>query len=113
MAADKEVTRMHARIARYSFTGSADEIVQRVTEGMVPILQSSRGFKEYAVIEAGDELISFSAWETADAAEMANAAIATWVADALPDRVELKEKQIGEIHISTALGVGAKARATV
>jgi hypothetical protein len=100
---------MHARIARYSFTGSPEDIARRVEDGMLPILQSTSGFKEYAVIEAGDEIISFSAWESAEAADAANAKIASWVADTIPDDVELKEKQIGEIFISTALGVSTKA----
>ena len=103
---------MHTRIARYSFTGSADDLARQVEEGMLPILQSSPGFKAYSVIEAGDEILSFSAWETEDAAEAANAAIASWVADTIPDRVQLKEKLIGEIKISTALRVSTKAGIT-
>ena len=110
-AAEKEV-RMHARIARYSFTGSAEELSRTVEEGMLPILQAAPGFKAYTVIEAGDEIISLSDWETAEAAETANATIASWVADTLPDQVTLKEKQIGEILISTALGVSTKAGIT-
>ena len=110
-AAEKEV-RMHARIARYSFTGSAQELSRTVEEGMLPILQAAPGFKAYTVIEAGDEIISLSDWETAEAAETANATIASWVADTLPDQVTLKEKQIGEILISTALGVSTKAGIT-
>jgi hypothetical protein len=103
---------MHARIARYSFTGSVVDIAQKVEEGIVPILKSSPGFKAYSVVEAGDEILSFSAWETEDAAEAANAAIASWVADTIPGQVELKEKLIGEIHIATALGVSTKAGIT-
>lgn len=103
---------MHARIARYSFTGSSEDIARKVEEGMLPILQSSPGFKAYSVIETDDEILSFSAWETEDAAEAANTAIASWVSDTIPDRVQLKEKLIGEIKISTALGVGTKAGIT-
>ena len=103
---------MHARIARYSFTGSVDDIAQKVEESMLPILQSQPGFKAYTVIESGDEVISLSAWESIEAAEAANASIASWVADNLADRVQLKEARFGEISISTALGVSAKAGAT-
>jgi hypothetical protein len=110
-AAEKEV-RMHARIARYSFTGSAEELSRKAEEGMLPILQSAPGFKAYTVIQTDDEIIAFSGWETAEAAEAANATIASWVADNVSDRVQLKEIHIGEILISTALGVSTKAGIT-
>jgi heme-degrading monooxygenase HmoA len=104
---------MHGRIAKYSFSGDASEIARRAEEGMLPIFQSTPGFKGYSIIEAGDEVFSFSAWESADAAEAANKAAAEWVAANLADRVELKKSWIGEIMLSTPLGVSTKAGATV
>jgi heme-degrading monooxygenase HmoA len=103
---------MHARIAKYSFSGDAIEIARRAEEGMLPIFQSKPGFKAYTIVEAGDEVFSFSAWESAEAAKAADAASAQWVADNLGDKVELKRSWIGEIHLSTALGIGTKAGAT-
>jgi hypothetical protein len=100
---------MHARIARYAFTGSAEDISRKAEEGALPMLQSSPGFKAYTIIESGDEMISLSAWDSAEAAEAANAKIASWVADNLGDRVQLKDARIGEIQVSTALGVSTKA----
>jgi len=96
---------MHARFARYSITGDAHELARTAEEGMLPILQSQPGFKAYTIVESGGEIISFSGWETAEQAEAADAAIAAWVAENLADRTELKERMIGEILVSTALGV--------
>ena len=103
---------MHARIAKYSFSGDGIEIARRAEEGMLPIFQATPGFKAYTVIEAGDEVFSFSAWESAEAAKAADAVSAQWVADNIGDRVELKKTWIGEIHLSTPLGVSTKAGAT-
>jgi heme-degrading monooxygenase HmoA len=100
---------MHARFARYAFEGEAQKIARRAEEGMLPIFQSQPGFKAYSIFESDGEIFSFSAWESADAAEAANAAAARWVAENLADKVQLKEARIGEIHLSTALGVGQKA----
>jgi heme-degrading monooxygenase HmoA len=103
---------MHARIAKYTFSGDAAELARRAEEGMLPIFESTPGFKGYSIIEAGDEVFSFSAWESSEAAEAANAASAEWVAENIADRVQLKKSWIGEIHLSTPLGVSAKAGAT-
>jgi heme-degrading monooxygenase HmoA len=104
---------MHARIARYAFSGDAQEIARTAEEGMLPIFQAQPGFKSYAVIESEDELISFSAWKTSEAAEAANAAAIEWVTKNLSDKVDLKESRFGEILFATALGVSTKAGATV
>ena len=104
---------MHARIAKYSFSGDGSEIARRAEEGMLPIFQATPGFKAYTIIETGDEVFSFSAWESAEAAEAANAAAAEWVAANLAGRVELKKSWIGDIHLSTTLGVSAKVGASV
>lgn len=103
---------MHARIAKYSFSGDGMEIARRAEEGMLPIFQATPGFKAYSIIETGDEVFSFSAWESADAAEAGNAAAAEWVRANLAGQVELKKSWIGEIHLSTPLGVSTKVSAT-
>jgi hypothetical protein len=100
---------MHGRYARYSYTGDAQELAQRAEEGMLAIFQAQAGFKAYSILDIGGEIISFSAWESADAAEAANAAAADWVAKNLADTVQLKETQIGEVVLSTTLGVSTVA----
>ena len=103
---------MHGRMARYAFRGDAHELARQAEEGMLPIFQSQPGFMAYSLVESGDEIMSFSAWESAEAAEGANAAAASWIAENMADRIELKEARVGEIMFSTTLGVTTKAGVT-
>jgi len=102
---------MHARIAKYSYTGDVQELARTAEEGLLPIFQAQPGFKAYSVIDLGGTILSFSAWESAEAADAANAAAADWVAANLADKVELKNSHIGEILFGTALGVSTLAGA--
>ena len=104
---------MHARLARYTFSGDAQELGQRAEAGLLPIFQAQPGFKAYSVIETDGEIVSFSAWDTAEQAEAANAAAADWVAENMTDDIDLKETRFGEVLFSTTLGVSTKAGATV
>ena len=72
---------MHGRLARYTFSGDAQELGQRAEEGMLPIFQAQPGFRAYSVIQSDGEIFSFSAWDSAEQAEAANAAAAGWVAE--------------------------------
>ena len=103
---------MHGRMARYTFSGDAQELAQRAEEGLLPIFEAQPGFRAYSVIESGGEIMSFSAWDSAEQAEAANAAAADWVAANMTDDIDLKETRIGEIIFSTTLGVTTKAGAT-
>jgi heme-degrading monooxygenase HmoA len=100
---------MHGRVARYSVGGDIQELARRAEEGLLPIFQSQPGFKAYSVVQTDGDIISFSAWESAEAAEAANSAAADWVAENLADGVQLKESMIGEILFSTTLGVSTLA----
>ena len=104
---------MHARIAKYEFSGDAQELAQKAEEGMLPIFQSQPGFKAYSLVATDEKLISFSAWDSADSADAANAAAAEWVADNMADRIELKNVTYGEVILSTTLGVSTKVGATL
>jgi heme-degrading monooxygenase HmoA len=103
---------MHSRIARYSFTGDAEQIARKAEEGMLPIFREQPGFLAYTIIKAGDEIVTVSAWETAEAAQAADALSRNWNSQNLADKVELKDARIGEILVSTALGASTKAGAT-
>ena len=100
---------MHGRVATYTYTGDAQELTRRVEEGMLPILQEQPGFKAYSIFATDEKVISFSAWDSAESAEAANATVAKWVGENLADQVELKKAHIGEITLSTTLGVSTKA----
>jgi hypothetical protein len=104
---------MHARLAKYTFSGNAQEIAQKAEEGILPTFKSMPGFKAYLVIESEGEIFSFSAWETEEQADQANIAVADWVAENLAGEIQLTESRFGEILISTALGVSTTAGARV
>lgn len=103
---------MHGRVARYKNKGDAHALARRVEEGLLPIFESKPGFKGYSVVEAGDEIVSFSAWESEENADSANSEAAKWVADNLGNELELIDARVGEILFSTTLGVTTKAGAT-
>ncbi len=103
---------MHGRMARYTFSGDAHELARRAEEGLLPIFQSQPGFKAYSIIESDGEIMSFSAWDSAEQAEAANAAAAGWVAENMASEIDLKETRIGEVLLSTPLGVSTTAGVT-
>lgn len=103
---------MHGRMARYRYTGDINEIAREAEEEMLPIFQSTPGFKSYSIVESDGELLSFSAWDSEESAQAANAAAADFVAANLADRLELLEARVGTLLLATALGVSAKSGAT-
>lgn len=103
---------MHGRYARYTYTGDVQELARKAEDGILPILQAQPGFRSYTVSESEGEILSVSAWDTAEAAEGANAAVADWVGANLADQLDLQETRIGEILFSTLLGVSTKTGAT-
>jgi hypothetical protein len=103
---------MHGRMARMTYSGDAQELARRAEDGLLPIFQAQPGFKAYSVILSDGEIMSFSAWDSVEQAEAANAVAAGWVAENMTDDIDLKEIRIGEIAFSTTLGVSTKASAT-
>jgi heme-degrading monooxygenase HmoA len=103
---------MHGRFARYRYTGDATELARKAEEGMLPIFESQPGFQSYSLAESDGEILSFSAWDTAEAAEAASKAAAEWIAANIADSITLQEARIGEILLATRLGVSSKAGAT-
>ena len=102
---------MHGRMATYRYTGDAHELAQRAEDGMLPILEAQPGFRAYSLAATGDEVVSLSVWDTAEQAESANAAAASWVAENIADQIELVDAKVGEVLLSTTLGVHAAAGA--
>ena len=102
---------MHGRIATSRVSGDPHELAQKAEEGMLPIFEAQPGFKAYILVVGGDVLTSMSAWETAEEAEAATPAAASWIAKNIADDIELMDIRYGEILLSTALGVSPKATA--
>ena len=99
---------MHPRMARYTFIGDPQDLARKVEEGMLPLFETEPGFKGYSLTSSQGEIISFSIWDTAEQAEAANAVSRDWIADNVElGQIELKETRVGEILLSTALGVAA------
>jgi len=104
---------MHGRMAIYTISGDARELARSAEEGMLPIFRAQTGFKSYSLVASGDELLSFSAWESEEDAEAANEVAASWIAENMADKIELKETKTGEILLGTAIGVSTKAGLSV
>ena len=102
---------MHGRMATYRNKGDAHELAQRAEEGMLPIFEAQPGFRAYSLATTGDEVVSFSVWDTAEQAEAANAAAASWIADNIAGQLELVDSKVGEVLLSTTLGVSAASGA--
>jgi hypothetical protein len=100
---------MHARTARFGYAGDASELARWAETGMLPIYQSQPGFKAYSLIDTGDEIVTFSVCDSAQDAEAAIAATASWVAENMADKLELRETSVGEVVLSTTLGVSSSA----
>lgn len=104
---------MHARIATYTYTGDAHELARRAEDGLLPIFQAQPGFKAYLIIATDEKVFSYSGWDSAESAEAADSAAAKWVQENIADQIELKKSHVGEILLSTTLGVSPKAGAAV
>ena len=100
---------MHGRMAIYTISADAHELARSAEEGMLPIFQAQSGFKAYSLVATGDELLSFSAWESEEDAEAGSESAASWIAENMADKITLKEARIGEILLGTAIGVSTKA----
>jgi hypothetical protein len=62
----KESIMPYVRVAVDRFhPGAADEVINRVKQGLVPILERQPGFVAYEVVKAGeDSAIFINTWET-------------------------------------------------
>ena len=96
---------MHVRMARYTTDGDPHELVRRAEAGMLPLFQSQPGFRSYAIAVSDGEIFSYSVWDSAEEAEAANAAASGWVAENMADDITLVEAIVGELLLSTTLGV--------
>lgn len=103
---------MHIRVARYRYTGNAQDMARRAEEGMLPVFQSQPGFKAYSLVESNGEVISISSWDSAASADAASSLAAEWIAENMSGEITLEEARVGEVLFSTILGVSTKAGST-
>ena len=69
--------------------GKADELIQKVQAGFVPLISSSPGFIGYYVVDGGNgRLASISVFQDKAGAEESNRKAADWVASNIADLVE-------------------------
>src|SRR5260370_40001601 len=60
-------------------SGSIDEAVRRVENGLVPLLRSVPGFVEYDVVQVGEDVgLTINVFETQEQAEESNRRAAEW-----------------------------------
>jgi len=68
-------------IRKFKLTrGDAEDVVQRVREGFVPLLSQLPGFRHYYLLDGGpDVLISIRVFDNADEALASNEIAADWM----------------------------------
>jgi heme-degrading monooxygenase HmoA len=88
----------HARAVAYTITsGTFDETLGLVREGLEPILTGADGFESYSVVDGGDKIVSFTTWATREDAEAAAQTAGAWVKDNLGDRLSVEATVVGEV----------------
>lgn len=71
---------MYTAIRRYEGAGSAEEIVQKVKDGFLPILKGTPGFVGYYVVDAGGGTVaSISVFQDKAGADESVRRAAEWV----------------------------------
>lgn len=95
---------MYVVIRRYASGGRAEEIAQRVGEGLVPILRQQPGFRAYyAFVSEDGHPISVSICESQHAAILANDKAREWVAAHLKDLIsDPPEVMMGTMLVDAA-----------
>ena len=100
---------MHARLARYTFSGNAQELAQKAEEGILPTFKSLPGFKAYTVIESDAR----SSRQRCRPPTKRRGEHRVRTGHENMPHIQLIESRFGEILISTTLGVSTTAGARV
>jgi quinol monooxygenase YgiN len=81
--------------------GAVDDVLNRVREGLVPVLERQPGFVAYEVVKTGeDSAIFINTWKTQEQAEAAVQSAAQWVRDNVATRILSVETYVGELTLS-------------
>ncbi len=91
---------MHARVGIYRLiSGTAEEVATIAEDGMLPIFPRQSGFISYEALMTEDAILSISRWESAEGADAATAAAASFVKKHLADRIELQQAYVGDLRL--------------
>ncbi len=81
--------------------GAADEVINRVRPGLLPILARQPGFVAYEVVKLSDDSAIFiNTWQTMEQAEAAAQSAAGWVRENVASLIESVETYIGELAVT-------------
>ena len=93
---------MYASIRKYYIIpGTAEEFMQRVQQGFVPLISQVKGFQAYYVLQVrDDEVISVSIFDSQAGAEQSVERAADWVARNISSLIQgLPEISVGNVKI--------------
>lgn len=93
---------MYGSIRRYRIrTGTVDEIVAKVKEGLLPILEKTPGFGGYFILNAeSNRATSFTIGDDRAAVENMNRIALDWVKANMPDRLSEPEVLSGPMPVA-------------
>ncbi len=93
---------MYGSIRRYRVRmGSVNEIIEKVQQGLVPLLEKVPGFAGYYVINAdSNRATSFTVGTSREAVEAMNRVALDWVRENLPDRLSEPEVIAGPLPVA-------------
>ncbi len=94
---------MHGSIRRYRIrSGSVNDIIEKVREGLLPILEKMPGFVAYYIVNAeSNRATSFTVGEDREALEALNRTAVDWVKLNLPDRLSEPEVIAGPLPVAS------------
>jgi heme-degrading monooxygenase HmoA len=89
----------HARIAIYQVQpGTADAVIERARNELLPQVQQSPGFRRYTTLRTGpDSLVSITGWDSKEQAEQAIQSMTGWVREVLGPSLVSVQNHLGEL----------------
>jgi quinol monooxygenase YgiN len=93
---------MYAVMRKFNRMRSVGEAGRRAEAGLAPMLRQSQGFRGYYVVDAGNDVgLSFTVFETREAAQEAHQKAMAWVRQNLADLIDGEPEVIsGEVVAS-------------
>lgn len=104
-------SKMYLRIRKFSNVKSQDEVIKKVRDGLLPIMNNFPGFVSYYATKFEDgDIGGISVFQTKTDADKASHEITAWMRKELGDLVTTEPKLLeGSVLFSTARVVAAKS----